>query len=142
MAVPDGLQSPGLELDDEEMALATYVFEEALRYLQRYFVTSTVRVVYIPSPLECYEIALPEVEIDRYEGRRARYRLEELDRRHRLAVTAIRRAAETNGHVFLDATPHLRSAARSRLIHGPKDWKHFNRAGYEALARAVLQVLP
>jgi len=142
VAVPDGLQSPGLELDDAEMALATYVFEEALRYLQRSFATSTVRVVYVPSPLECYEIASPEVDIDRYEGRRARYRVEELECRHRLAVTAIRRATEANGLVFLDATPHLRSASRSELVHGPKDWKHFNRSGYEALARAVLQVVP
>jgi hypothetical protein len=142
VAVPDGLQSPGLELDDAEMALATYVFEEALRYLRRYFATSTVRVVYIPSPLECYEIASPEVDILRYEGRRPRYRVEELEHRRRLAVTAIQRATEANGLVFLDATPHLRSASRSEPVHGPKDWKHFNRAGYEALARAVLTILP
>jgi hypothetical protein len=142
VAVPDGLQSPGLELDDAEMALATYVFEEALRYLRRYFATSTVRVVYIPSPLECYKIASPEVDILRYEGRRPRYRVEELEHRRRLAVTAIQRATEANGLVFLDATPHLRSASRSEPVHGPKDWKHFNRAGYEALARAVLTILP
>lgn len=141
IAVPDHLQSPGLELGVEEIALAAYVFEEALLYLKRYFSNSAVRVVYIPSPLECYQIASPEVDIQTYEGRRARYRTEELEDHHRLAVTAARNATERNGLAFVDATPYLKSVSRSELVHGPRDWKHFNRAGYEALARAVLTVL-
>lgn len=134
-------QSPALELDADELALATYVFEEALLYLRRYFSESAVRVVYIPSPLECYQLASPEVDIQTYEGRRARYPAEAVERHHRLAVRAVQSATERHGLVFLDATPHLRSVSRSELIHGPRDWKHFNRAGYEALARAVLTIL-
>jgi hypothetical protein len=140
IAVPD-LHSPGLQLGVEEIALAAHVFEEALLYLKRYFSNSAVRVVYIPSALECYQIASPEVDIETYEGRRSRHRVEELERRHRLAVTAVQNATERNGLAFLDATPYLKSVSRSELVHGPKDWHHFNRAGYEALARAVLTVL-
>jgi hypothetical protein len=141
VAVPDALQSPGLELDDTEVALAAYVFEEALRYLQAHFPAARVRIAYIPSPLECYELASPQVDIQTYEGRRARYRIEELDRHHGIAVTTVRQIAERNGMAFVDATPHLRAVTRDRLVHGPRDWKHLNRAGYEALARAVLTVL-
>jgi len=140
IAVPD-LHSPGLQLGVEEIALATHVFEEGLLYLKRYFSNSAVRVVYIPSALECYQIASPEIDIETYEGRRSRHRVEELERRHRLAVTAVQNATERNGLAFVDATPYLKSASRSELVHGPKDWHHFNRAGYEALARAVLTVL-
>jgi hypothetical protein len=141
IALPDRLQSPGLELGDEEISLGAWVFEEALRYLQGYFSSSSVRVIYIPSPLECYNITSSEVDIETYEGRRARYRVEDLEYHRRLAVGAIQKATERNGLVFLDATPYLKRAAQSELIHGPKDWWHFNRAGYEALVRAVLTVL-
>ena len=141
IVLPDRLQSPGLELGDEEISLGAWVFEEALRYLREYFANSSVRVIYIPSPLECYHITSSEVDIEAYEGRRARYQVEELEYHRRLAVGSIQKATERNGLVFLDATPYLKRAAQSELIHGPKDWKHFNRAGYEALARAVLTVL-
>ena len=33
----------------------------------------------------------------------------------------------------------VEGAARRREVHGPRDWKHFNRAGYETLARAVVE---
>jgi hypothetical protein len=140
IAVPD-LQAPGLHLGVEEIALAAYVFEEALLYLKRHFSNSAVRVVYVPSPLECYQIASPEVDTEAYEGRRSRYRVEALEHHHRLAVTAVQNATERNGLAFVDATPYLKSASRTGLVHGPRDWQHFNRAGYEALARAVLTVL-
>ena len=141
VVLPDRLQSPELALGDEEISLGAWVFEEALRYLQGYFSSSAVRVVYIPSPLECYNITSSEVDIETYEGRRARYRVEDLESHRRLAVGAIKKATERNGLVFLDATPYLKRAAQSELIHGPKDWWHFNRVGYEALTRAVLTVL-
>ena len=56
-------------------------------------------------------------------------------------MTTLREATERTGLVFLAATPDLEDASRTELIHGPKEWKHYNRAGYEALARAVLKVL-
>jgi lysophospholipase L1-like esterase len=38
---------------------------------------------------------------------------------------------------FVDATPALRAAASRAPIHGPRDDRHFNRHGYEALAGAI-----
>jgi lysophospholipase L1-like esterase len=139
--VPYRLQSPALELDHTELALSAYVFEESLRFLRERLPSAAVRVVYVPSPLECYEIATSQVEIQSYLGRRFSYRAEELDRRHDEAVAAVRAVAERQGLRFLDATGDLRLAARAELVHGPRDWKHFNRAGYEALGRAVQKVL-
>ena len=51
------------------------------------------------------------------------------------------RAVGAAGAGFTDARP-IAAAASERLIHGPRDWKHLNRVGYEALARAILGGLP
>ena len=41
---------------------------------------------------------------------------------------------------FVDPREEMRTSLR--LLHGPKDQPHFNRAGYEILAAAVLNHLP
>ena len=44
----------------------------------------------------------------------------------------------TDQHIdFADATPALRAAAETNVIHGPRDWDHLNRIGYEALGAFV-----
>lgn len=54
----------------------------------------------------------------------------------------IRAIAGKNGLDFIDTLPGLRAAASQALIHGPRDWDHFNKVGYEAFARAIVQGLP
>jgi hypothetical protein len=41
------------------------------------------------------------------------------------------------GTGFLDTRHALWPAAREHLLHGPRDWAHFNRRGYTELARAL-----
>ena len=36
-----------------------------------------------------------------------------------------------------NARPQIGSAGRQEIIHGPKDWLHFNKRGYEVLANAI-----
>jgi hypothetical protein len=38
---------------------------------------------------------------------------------------------------FVDATPALREAATASVIHGPHDWDHLNKIGYETLGTLV-----
>jgi hypothetical protein len=42
---------------------------------------------------------------------------------------------------FVDAGPALRRRGAQVLIHGPEDWRHYNREGDTALAEAVLECL-
>jgi len=41
------------------------------------------------------------------------------------------------GVEFIDATPALRVAGKTRLLHGPRDVNHLNAEGYQVLAHAI-----
>jgi hypothetical protein len=139
--LPDGLQSPGLELSDEEVRTALFVFEQALLYLKQRFPTSAIGVVYVPSPLECYALSSAEVDVQIYEGRASRYPAAAVRARGEALAGSVRAVAARSGLGMVDATPFLEEAAGRVLVHGPRDWKHFNRRGYEALAAAALRLL-
>ena len=51
----------------------------------------------------------------------------------------LRAATLAHGAAYVDAGPALRKAAKTRLLHGPIDWGHFNKAGYYILAEIVVQ---
>ena len=40
---------------------------------------------------------------------------------------------------FLDLRPAIRVATAQEVLHGPRDFKHFNRKGYEVLGRSVAE---
>ena len=40
---------------------------------------------------------------------------------------------------FADMRPALRAAAATTVIHGPRDWNHFNDAGYRVLGETLAQ---
>src|SRR5205823_4359898 len=77
-----------------------------------------------------------------YENRGRRYPVAHLERRHEQVLAAIRSAALEQHCTFVDATPYLLGASETALVHGPRDWKHFNRDGYTALSRAAISALP
>jgi len=141
VVLPGNLQSPGLELSSEEMELAVFVLEQALICLKATFPKSLIKVIYLPSPLECYRISSSEVEIQTYEKRASRYQVEALEHRRVEVLTAVQSVALKNDFEFVDATPSLRKASERAFIHGPKDWKHFNKLGYMAFTQAALKAL-
>ena len=42
---------------------------------------------------------------------------------------------------FWDTTDHLAQIAHSKLLHGPRDPIHLNRAGYESFTDAILSFM-
>jgi len=143
VALPDRLQSPALALSEQELDDGLYVFEQALAFLRDQFPHVPTTVVYLPSPLSCYRIRSPQVSIQLEEqGRGGEIQPRELlalrsDRICRFVADAARAA----GAGFVDPRTTLWPLAARQPIHGPRDWKHFNRSGYEALAEALLPAL-
>ncbi len=45
--------------------------------------------------------------------------------------------AQAQGLTFIDTRSDIRAASAKNIIHGPEDWLHFNRIGYEVLARSI-----
>ena len=105
------------------------------------FAPIPILLVYVPSPLAVYELAAERVPVDAYDGPHQVHASAEVERQSERICARVADIAAAVGVDFLDPRPALRAVARDRLIHGPGDWKHFNRAGYEALARAIAQAL-
>ena len=66
VVLPDRIQSPALELEPEQIAVSAHIFEQALQYVHSRYRQSQIFVVYIPSPLACYELATEQVSVYTY----------------------------------------------------------------------------
>jgi hypothetical protein len=136
--LPANLQSPALELTRPEVERAVLVFARSLVFLRKLLPGTPVLVVYLPSPLSSYRLVGAEVSIQRYMTDRAGRYPKQRVAEYGDAICHLIRAA-TIGHAagFLDLRPAIRAASIREVVHGPRDFKHFNRKGMEALGRAV-----
>src|SRR3954447_1213047 len=136
--LPGNLQSPAMELTEPELERTALVFERSLAFLRKLLPGVPVLVVYLPSPLSSYQLSAPEVSIQQYVPDRATRHLTESVSKYSNAVCLlIRAAAIGEGAGFLDLRPAIRTAGRRDLLHGPRDFKHFNRNGMEVLGQTV-----
>ncbi len=141
VALPDGLQAPALELEPAEIDRALWVFERALARLHEAWPHTRLCVLVVPAPLSSYELTSERVSIRSYEGRSVEYPAALVRERSDAIARRIGEIARAQGAGFVDARPLVREASEQALVHGPRDWEHFNRRGYEALARADLEAL-
>lgn len=140
--IPGGLQSPAMELDRQQSDLAFLAMAKSLARLKQAFPTSRVVVVHIPSVIEVYAPGAEAVSLFDSLPRNGQYlrqRRSTADLAARSDEVAARVAAEAQaqGLPFIDTRRDLRAAAAGHLLHGPQDWLHFNRLGYETFARAI-----
>lgn len=139
--VPDGLQSPALDLSEPEIDLGVHVFERSIARLGRAFPEARIYAVHVPSPLSCYELASEKVQIEAYKKGPDIFDSGLVAKRSDLIAAKLLATCRKAGCELLDPRGAIRAAARERLVHGPEDWWHFNRRGYEALVRAIVPVL-
>jgi len=137
--LPENLQSPAMELSDHEISIAISVFKFSIDKLVEIFPESKIYIAYVPSPLSCYDLASEKVSIQSYHGR--------------VNIRESRKVGEYSDKIFkmiqeysiyknislIDTRPELRIAASRKFIHGPIDWKHFNKEGYVVLSEAILK---
>ena len=135
-------QGPALDCAPSEIDLALRIFERSLVWAQHRFEGSSITVVYIPSPLTCYEIISPKVVIDARENKPCEYDPGLIQPRSEDLRARVRALAGQLELGFVDTTPKMRALAREGLIHGPKDGRHFNRSGYSALGAFLAEELP
>lgn len=136
--LPNELEGPGMEISDQNVILPLYVFEQSLAYLTSMFPDVKIVVFYVPSPLTSYELTSEYAATRSYTGRgEANFKTADIKRRSDFAAGIIEKIAATQGHAFVDARPALLQASSQEFIHGPIDWDHLNRRGYEALAEIV-----
>lgn len=140
MQLPPNLQSPALALTGPELARAVLVYERALGFLRKLLPGVPALVVYLPSPLSAYRLRGPEVSIQQYDTAQAtRYPSERVAPSSNAICDLVRAATIPHGAGFLDLRPAIRAAGARDLLHGPRDFKHFNRRGMEVLGQAVAE---
>lgn len=105
------------------------------------FPASEIVVVYLSSPLGTYRLVSQTVNIQSHQKRQLEFPAEAVAVRSNQLCRMVREAAATTGAGFLDTRPALREVAESQAVHGPRDWKHYNRLGYETLALAIYDYL-
>jgi hypothetical protein len=127
-------------LTRRELERAALVFERSLVFLRKLLPGTPVLVVYVPSPLSSYRLLSLEVSIQQYVKDRApRYPKERVAEYSNAICLLIRAATIGQGAGFLDLRPAIRSASARDILHGPRDFKHFNRKGMEVLGQTVAE---
>ena len=122
------LQKPPAELDPRALEASLAVFDLSLEWLRRNF-SAPVTIVYLPSPAAIYRHA--KLSVDVY----VRWPLNEVQAMPAADIYAasqrtceeIRALSLARGAHFIDMRSALRAAAASAVIHGPRDWNHFER---------------
>jgi hypothetical protein len=140
LPIPYSTQHPALNLNEEQTRQAIYVFEQSLKYMTGFFKESKVTIVYIPSPISVYKWASPTITIvggivtpvGVTPVVRVYQRSDEI-------FEQIKTIAEKYNHPLIDTRPLLRATALKEPVHGPRDWYHPNKKGYEAIAQGILE---
>ena len=136
---PNRMQSPGVGMTSRQVDEGVAVFRHALAYARRALPKTRIFVVYIPAPLSCYDIVSDSVHVN--VGPKRMHPAGEVERMHLRIRDAVHEAVRAQDVDWIDATPRVRQACEERLLHGPVDWQHFNKTGYETLTGAILEQL-
>jgi hypothetical protein len=135
------LQAPPLWFDSATTRKSLFVLEESMRYAIRSFTGAKFLLVYIPSPLVAYDLEAASVRVAPPDGTGRAYSVSEIYRKSDALCRHVALVASQLGSSFLDLRPYARQGAIEHPLHGPNDWHHFNRRGYEILGRAVAENL-
>ncbi len=129
------LQGPALGTGDDGIRGAMAVLDRSLNWLQHRFPGVPTTVIYIPSPLSVYHLEGEEVS----HCLKITYRApaDKVDPNSNFISDLVQKSAMSQGLAFLDARPTMRALTATTVIHGPRDWAHFNEAGYRALGALV-----
>ncbi len=132
-----------LEASEDDMRLSFYIIGECLDFLAEFFPNSRITVVYIPAVITAYPISSRKVNV--VSSSSGNPVLIDTDFVFKMSDKIFKNmhdmAAMRNINV-IDTRPFLRNAASHEgFLHGPTDWLHLNRRGYNVLSEAIVTEL-
>lgn len=137
------LQKPPVEMNPSAVTASLMVFDVSLEWLVRHFPSAAVTMVYLPSPAAIYRHAEPAVDAYTHWPLNDVQALPVADiyAASQRTCDEIRKLSLARNVRFLDMRPALRAAAANTVIHGPRDWNHFNEAGYRVLGETLARTI-
>ena len=127
-------------ITDELIELSIYVFEKSIARLASFFPQSKINIIYIPSPVSSYKIVSSHIHSRGYMQDVDVTETKVVEVKHIKLCKTIKRFAEFNQFSFVNTTKSLRQATLSDFIHGPVDWDHFNKRGYQVLSDDIAEI--
>ncbi len=136
VAIPLYPQAAALELTDAELAASLSVLRESMATLKNRHPESELQFLYLPSIASAYEFSGP-LPVQSYRGKPFHLGTGAENERRSLHIRAAAQGyAQELGWRFCDTTQAILDYSRQGLaVHGPRDWKHFNKAGYSIVAQ-------
>ena len=136
VTIPGAIQSAATELSEEELASSFGVVEKVITLLKKNHPKADIEVLYLPSVASSYQF--DDLKIQTYQKGPSRITGNENTQRS-LAIKALfKNLCSDRGQCsFCDASKAIQDATEAgAVVHGPLDWKHFNKLGYELVSQA------
>ncbi len=134
------LQAAAIELTNSQLNNALIVFEKSLKLIKRNFNKSKVSVVYLPSPATTYATA-EDIITQTYQGGNSAISYKDNLNKSINIREKIQKIAKLNNVKFIDTTNNILEFSKTKILHGPKDWSHFNKDGYNAVYQTIMESL-
>ena len=131
-----------LEITEQFIELSMFIFEESVARLASFFPQSKIKIIYIPSTVSSYDIVSSHIH---FRGLVQHIHIGETalaERTHINLCKTIKRFAGFRKFSFVNTTKSLRQATLSGFVHGPVDWDHFNKRGYQVLSDELVGLFP
>ncbi len=147
--LPDTMPGPHISTPECELQKGFEVFEYSLAKVIEMYPNADIKLFYIASPLMSYNMTSDQLafqELQKYPKIQYKFRKKNTDLVSQKSEDIKRRffeIAEKYPHVeTIDTHPEILKASSKQVIHGPIDWRHFNREGYTVFADILMQSLP
>ena len=150
--LPSHLQAPPLfgytdfekkvGLTDKSLSGAVDIFKQSLLNLNKFFPQSEIKIVFIPSTLSSYNMVSPNVHYRGFMQGPNILETAAIEKSHARLCGAIKQIAVNHNFSFVNITNSIRLAASVEFMHGPLDWDHFNKRGYQVLSDELVRLFP
>lgn len=134
------LQSPPIELNENDLNKSLNIFFETLINLKND--TKEIILVYLPAPTSTLNLKNP-IYFQKYfsDNNQNSVAKEELEKLSKYIRLKIKKFSIRQDIKFLDMTDTLKKKSLETMIYGPKDYKHFNKYGYEIISNQIYKII-
>ena len=138
--IDEYLQHPSLEINIQDLENGIEIFNTYLYKIGGLFKSHNVekRLLYIPSPSSVYKFDTSDVYVRSYkEPPSIKVNTNFIEKRHLFTKEKILKISSNLGWSVCDTSYDLKQEANKGFpLHGPKDWAHFNKLGYNISAKS------
>jgi hypothetical protein len=134
------LQSPPIELNENDLNKSLNIFFETLINLKND--TKEIILIYLPAPTSTLNLKNP-IYVQKYfsDNSQNLFTKEELEKLSKYIRLKIKKFSIKQDIKFLDVTDTLKKKSLEIMIYGPKDYKHFNKYGYEIISNQIYKII-